>query len=365
MTRLFFIGKAPIDSIHDQLAEQEIALEFLSEYGLFLLKAITIVAAVVIAFGGIVGISSKQKGHKEGVLEIVSLSDKLASAEEQAKQLVYSKTQFKHWKKSIKEQKKKDKHQPESGGKVFVIDFDGSVDASEVENLRKEISTVIAVADQQDEVLLRLESGGGTVVGYGLAASQLQRLKDRDIKLTVCVDKIAASGGYMMACIADQLFAAPFAVVGSIGVLAQLPNFNKLLRENNIEFEQITAGKYKRTLTMFGENDDQGRQKFQQEIEAVHQLFKDFVQQNRAQLDIEKVATGEYWHGLQALQLNLVDALQTSDDYLLQCYQQKGVYQVTYTVKKNIAEKLSGVVSAGLEQAAKRVWQTASSRMWH
>ena len=340
-------------------------MEFLSEYGLFLLKAITIVAAVIIAFGSIIGISSKQKEHKEGGLEIVSLSDKLASAEEQAKELVYSKDQFKRWKKSIKDQKKKDKHQSENDGNVFVIDFDGSLDASEVENLRKEISTVISVAEQQDEVVLRLESGGGTVVGYGLAASQLQRLKDRDIKLTICVDKIAASGGYMMACIADQLLAAPFAIVGSIGVLAQLPNFNKLLREHNIEFEQITAGKHKRTLTMFGENDDQGRQKFQEEIEAVHQLFKDFVRQNRAELDVEKVATGEYWHGLQALHLNLVDALQTSDDYLLQCYQQKAVYQVTYTVKKNIAQKLSQAISTGLENAVKRAWQIASSRTWH
>ena len=189
--------------------------------------------------------------------------------------------------------------------------------ANQVENLREEVTAVICIAKPKDEVLVRLESGGGVVHGYGLAASQLQRLKDKKIPLTVSVDKVAASGGYMMACVADNVLAAKFAIIGSIGVIAQIPNFNKLLKKNDIEFEQHTAGQFKRTLTMFGENNDEGREKFRDELEDVHQMFKGFVQEHRPALAIDTVATGEYWYGSKALELGLVDTIQTSDDFLL------------------------------------------------
>ena len=110
-------------------------------------------------------------------------------------------------------------------------------------------------------------------IAYGLAASQMQRIRDKKLKLTVCVDKVAASGGYMMAVVADKIIAAPFAVLGSIGVLAQVPNFHRLLKKHDVDFEMLTAGKYKRTLTMFGENTDKGREKFQEDIEDTHVLF--------------------------------------------------------------------------------------------
>ncbi|MGK3627588.1 protease SohB, partial [Acinetobacter sp. A11] len=149
--------------------------------------------------------------------------------------------------------------------KIFVLDFKGDIQASAVENLREEITLILATAKAgRDRIVVRLESPGGMVHGYGLAAAQLVRLRDAGFHLTICVDKVAASGGYMMACIANEIIAAPFAIVGSIGVVAQVPNFNRLLKEHNVDFELYTAGQYKRTVTMFGENTPEGKAKFEE-----------------------------------------------------------------------------------------------------
>jgi len=241
--------------------------------------------------------------------------------------------------------KKKDKNK-ETSQQVFVLDFDGDIKASAVKHLREEISTLISTANKGDEVIIRLESGGGMVHSYGLAAAQLVRLKDAGLKLTVCVDKIAASGGYMMACVADKIIAAPFAVIGSIGVVSQLPNFNKLLKKNDVDYEMFTAGDYKRTVTVFGENDDEDRAKYQQELEQTHDLFKHFVNTYRSELDLNKVANGEHWYGEDALKLKLVDKLQTSDSYILQLMEDNEVYALHSRQKPTLAEKL------GLSQAA-------------
>ena len=159
-----------------------------------------------------------------------------------------------------------------------------------------------------------------------------------------------------MACIADKIVAAPFAIVGSIGVIAQLPNFNKLLKKNHIDFEQFTAGEFKRTVTVFGENTDKGRQKFQHELEETHLLFKDFVQKHRPVLDINQVATGEHWFGYQALDLKLVDELATSDEYLLTQLPKRQVYQVKYQLKKRLSERM-GLSAATMLQS---LWQQAN-----
>lgn len=358
-------------------------MEFLYEYGLFLLKAVTIVVALIVAIGAIVNSSQKHKQGK-GELDIENLSEGLEDMYEDAQVLLLDKEELKKRdkdkkrkdKEEAKAKKKKDKEEAKAKKKqqatkdeksdsdttssdteqtkteprVFVLDFDGSVDATEVDLLREEITAVIAIAEPGDEVLLRLESGGGVVHGYGLAASQLQRLKDNNIKLTVSVDQIAASGGYMMACVADKLLSAPFAIIGSIGVIAQLPNFNRLLKKNDIDFELHTAGDFKRTLTMFGENDDVGREKFREELEEVHVLFKEFVGEHRPSLDLEKVATGEYWYGKQALTLGLVDELQTSDDFLMQENKDKTIYSVQYNVRKTIAEKVGAAASVAIQR---------------
>ena len=225
---------------------------------------------------------------------------------------------------------------------LYVLDFDGDIKASEVDNLREEITTVLSVINpERDEVVLTLSSGGGMVHAYGLASSQVKRIKDKGVPLTVCVDKVAASGGYMMACVADKLLAAPFAVLGSIGVVAQLPNFHRLLKKHDIDYETLTAGEYKRTLTMFGENTDKGREKFTEDLEDTHELFKDFVKENRPQLDMDKIATGEVWFGQRALEKNLVDELKTSDEYLVDSCQDADVYLVSYEYKKTLQERFS------------------------
>ncbi|KXI30813.1 protease SohB [Paraglaciecola hydrolytica] len=332
-------------------------MEFLYEYGLFLAQAITIVVAILLALGGIIGLVSKQKSGK-GHLEISSLSEKLEDLANYSRSMLLSKEQLKKFtkeqKKAAKQQKKTAEDKP--AGQLFVVDFKGSMDAHEVDSLREEITAILTVAKAEDEVLIRLESGGGVVHGYGLAASQLQRLRDKNIKLTVAVDKVAASGGYMMACVADHVLAAKFAIIGSIGVIAQLPNFNKLLKKSNIEWEQHTAGEFKRTLTMFGENNDQGREKFREELEEVHQMFKGFVHEHRPALEIAKVATGEYWYGSKALELGLVDAIQTSDDYLLQANETKKIFIVKYAIKKNVAERLGLAASTMFESITMKLW---------
>lgn len=224
--------------------------------------------------------------------------------------------------------------------RLFVLDFDGDIKASAVKHLREEISAIISTANKGDEVVLRLESGGGMVHGYGLAAAQLVRLKEAGLTLTVCVDKIAASGGYMMACVADKILAAPFAVVGSIGVVSQMPNFNKWLKKHDIDYEMFTAGEYKRTVTMFGENDEEDRAKYKEELEQTHELFKHFVTTYRPQLDLSKVANGDHWYGEDALKLNLVDELSTSDAYLLKQMEDYQAYALMSRQKPTFAEKL-------------------------
>ncbi|MFP0264903.1 protease SohB [Acinetobacter pittii] len=225
--------------------------------------------------------------------------------------------------------------------KIFVLDFKGDIQASAVENLREEITLILATAKAgRDRIVVRLESPGGMVHGYGLAAAQLVRLRDAGFHLTICVDKVAASGGYMMACIANEIIAAPFAIVGSIGVVAQVPNFNRLLKEHNVDFELYTAGQYKRTVTMFGENTPEGKAKFEEELQQTHVLFKHFVEKYRPQLNVEKVATGEHWYGEDALDLNLVDKLQTSDEYLLALLPQHDVYVINTRKKATLGEKL-------------------------
>lgn len=239
----------------------------------------------------------------------------------------------------LKSKKSSQKHQ-DSDKKVFVLDFLGNIKADAVANLREEISAIISTGKQGDEVVVRLESGGGQVNAYGLAAAQLVRLKDSGFDLTICVDKIAASGGYMMACTANKILASEFAVIGSVGVVSQLPNFHEFLKQHNIGFEMFTAGEYKRTVTMFGENSDKDRAKYQEDINRIHQLFKDFIQKHRQNIDIDKIATGEFWFGVDAKTLNLVDDIMTSDAYLLQQMDKHDVFLLQSYTELTLAEKL-------------------------
>lgn len=324
-------------------------MEFLGDYGLFLAKSVTIVLAIIAVVGGVAAVAARgKKQGEQGTIEVTHLNEELEEMKQTLEEAVLDKDEMKalikeEKKKEKEERKKKKKSQEEEPRRkrVFVLDFDGDIKASELEPLREEISAVLTLAEKEDEVVIRLESGGGMVHSYGLAASQLERIKRKEIPLTVCVDQVAASGGYMMACLGDRLLAAPFAIVGSIGVIAQLPNFHRLLKKNDIDYEVLTAGEYKRTLTMFGQNTDKGREKFLEELEDTHQLFKDFVSEFRPQVDIDKVATGEVWFGKRAIDANLIDELMTSDEYLTEACDEADVFIVRYEEKKSLQDKLS------------------------
>ena len=341
-------------------------MEFISEYGLFLLKTITLVGAIVVVIGLIASASMRNKQDSEGELVVKRLNDDLDDYKEALEDAILSKEELKAQHKQrqkedkakAKEEKKRIKsEQPseEEKKRVFVLDFNGDVKASEVDLLRHEITAVLTEATKDDEIVLRLESPGGMVHTYGLAASQLQRIRDKGIPLTICVDEVAASGGYMMACLGDKIIAAPFALIGSIGVLAQVPNFNRLLKKHDVDYELFTAGKYKRTVTMLGENTEEGREKFRSDLEETHALFRSHVGKFRPQLDVEAVATGEVWYGQQAVDNKLIDEVGTSDDYLVKACDAADVYSIRFEYKKTLQEKLGVGVQAAIEKAATTV----------
>ncbi len=334
-------------------------MAFIYDYGLFAAKSITFVVVVALGLITIISAIARQKANK-GELQLTDLSADYKNNKQHLTESLLTKEQrkvfLKQQKKEAKAQKKQDAETTKS--RLFLIDFKGGMDAKEVSSLREEISAVISMAKSDDEVLVRVESGGGVVHGYGLGASQLQRLRDKGLFLTVSIDKVAASGGYMMACVAQKIIAAPFAIVGSIGVVAQMPNFNRLLKKHDVDIELHTAGQFKRTLTIFGENDDKAREKFKAELETVHQQFKQFVSEHRPRMDIDQIATGEHWLAAEAKKLGLVDELKTSDDYLLSQFENKQVIKVAYHNKKGLADRFSNAASLAVENAIYRVIET-------
>lgn len=335
-------------------------IDLLAQYGLFLAETITIVVAIGLIIAWIAGTIQQAKQASHDGLEVTSLNEQLDGMADTLRNRLLDKPERKAHAKSRKaEAKSRAKAaklgKEENRRRLFVIDFHGDIRASAVSNLRQEISAIMQVAERDDEVLIKLESAGGMVHSYGLAASQMKRLRDNGIRLTASVDKLAASGGYLMACVADRIVAAPFAIIGSIGVVAQLPNFNRLLKEHNVDIELHTAGEHKRTLTTLGENTDEGRAKFREELDATHGLFKDFVADNRADVAIDDVATGEHWHGTRALALNLVDELATSDDLVLDAVKDKRpVFQVKYRTRARWMERMTGGADAALRRVMAR-----------
>lgn len=371
----------------------------LEQYFYFLAQAATIVVTILVILVGTLAIiaKAKEKGQEQhGKLVIQDLNENYTQLKDSILEHTLDKFDLKKRLKLDKQKQKKEKKQQKIAAKdrakhqsddnnaskqssdsqphfkqdatsgqtpkktVFVLQFNGDIRASAVNSLTKEVSAIVLCAKEQDEVLLKLESGGGMVNCYGLAASQLERIRQAGLSLTIAVDKVAASGGYMMACVADKILAAPFAIVGSIGVIAQIPNLHRWLDKHNVDFEQITAGKYKRTLTMFGKNDEQGRKKMTAEIEETHLLFQDYIKQYRQQVDLEQVATGEHWYGSQALQLKLVDQLITSEAWLLKQHPEAKLLAVSYKTKRSLAQRVSKKVTSLWQQTQSAINQTHS-----
>ena len=337
--------------------------EALIDYALFAAKSLTVIGFIALAF--ILLLRARHHAgdllDDSGQLEIQSLDDRYRDMADGLKRMTLPPKLYKQAAKAErKAEKARAKSYDAAQKRLFVIDFHGDIMASEVSGLREMISALLLEARPTDEVLVRIDNAGGAVHEHGLAASQLLRIRSRGIPLTVAVDKVAASGGYLMACVADRIIAAPFAVIGSIGVLAELPNFHRLLQRSGIDFELHTAGEYKRTLTLFGENTDEGRAKLREQLEGTHQLFKHFIQEYRSNLDLDKVATGEYWHGSEALELGLVDELTTSDDYLLAARGDSELYKLRYKGRKRPLERLLGAMQERLSRLL--AWRGVSVR---
>lgn len=361
-------------------------MEFLTNYGLFLAKTITFVVAILVVVVVAVSVGGRNKKSDKGYIEVTKLNEKFDHLRDSLRDAMLDDDEYKEYEKAEKKRLKEERTEKKKAAKniakikaensadseaeptekkrVFVLDFYGDIKASEVESLREEISTVLTLAKPTDEVVVKVESGGGMVHSYGLASSQLARITNKNIPLTVCVDKVAASGGYMMACVANKIVAAPFAILGSIGVVAQLPNFHKILKKNDIDYEMFTAGEYKRTVTMFGENTEKGRAKFVEELEDTHVLFKEFVSEHRPQVDVVAVATGEVWFGRRAIDVKLVDELQTSDEYLFAQAENADIYEVEFTYKKSLPEKLGFAAQAAVDRLLMTWWERLNVSRW-
>jgi len=331
-------------------------VEFLAEYASFLAKTATLVIAILIVLSAIAGLRGKGRRKAGGQLQVNKLNEFYKDLRERLESSLLDKAQLKALRKQQAKAQKQQKKTPDDKPRVFVLDFDGDIKASATESLRHEITALLSLATPRDEVVLRLESGGGMVHSYGLASSQLARIRQAGIPLTVCIDKVAASGGYMMACIGDKIVSAPFAILGSIGVVAQLPNVNRLLKKHDVDFEVFTAGEYKRTVTVFGENTEKGREKFQEDLDVTHQLFKDFVSRYRPQLHIDDVATGEVWLGVAALNKQLVDELKTSDEYLGDRARESNLYHLHYAERKSLQERVGLAASGSIENTLLGLW---------
>lgn len=339
--------------------------EFFFSYGLFIAKVVTGLIALVFVIAIIGGGRKKEDAPQ---LKVTNLNNKYNDLKVSVMQAVMDKKQFKQQAKAQAKEDKKDKKSAKvehQKPKLYVLEFEGDIRASQVETLRDEITAMLSVAEPQDEVLLKLDNSGGVVHEHGLAASQLQRIKDAKLNFTVSVDKVAASGGYMMACVADKIVSAPFAILGSIGVLAQLPNFNRLLDKAGIDFEQHTAGEYKRTVTMFGKNSDKERKKLAEDLHETHVLFREFVEQHRSKLDIDKVSTGEHWYGQQALKLDLVDELITSDDFIINALDTFDIYELKMEVKKGFQDKLLGGLFSSIKSARAGLADAQNDSKYH
>ena len=368
-------------------------MSFLYEYLMFLGQVVTLVVGLLVVVSFLASLSNRASSGEQGHLQVRKFNDQLRDlrfsmeshlltadpAKKQHKaelkqEKAEAKKAAKHAAKTPKRSEKKAASEESSlqqgSGKsndltpdvtaavkfagekprTYVIRFDGDVAATAVEHLRIEVSAVLTMAQPQDEVVVCIESPGGMVHSYGLAASQMMRIRSKGIPLTAVVDRVAASGGYLMAAVANKIVAAPFAVIGSIGVVAQVPNVHRLLKKNDVDVEVLTAGKYKRTLTLLGENTDEAREKFRQELEDVHALFQDFVVENRPDLDIEAVATGEAWYGTRALALHLVDELAASDEYLIRQCEDRDVYDVAWVEVKRPIDRVLDKVNGALDR---------------
>ena len=327
-------------------------MPFWLDLAAFVIKALVIVAAV----GGlailIARLARSGDGGQDREIAIKSINDRYDAMRDALDAKLLEKKARKALAKARKKEAKT-RHGEPAGKRIYVLNFKGDLRATAVKNLGREIDAVLTVARPgDDEVIVRIDSGGGTVTGYGLAAAEIFRLRARQISVTASVDQVAASGGYMMACAADRIVAAPFAVVGSIGVVASVPNLHKLRQKNAIDYEDITAGEFKRTVSVLGEITPAGRDHFQGKLEAIHDAFKAHVAARRPGADVARIANGDTWLASDALALGLVDEIVAGDELLFRARDSARLYEVKWEARKSPLQNLVGGLGAAARKAA-------------
>jgi serine protease SohB len=334
-------------------------MAFWLDIAAFALKALLIVAAV----GGLAVLIARlaRSGEaKDKEIKVRSLDERYDDMRDALNGALLDRRERKALAKAEKKEAKaaaKARRGQEPGKRIYVLAFKGDMRASAVKRFGSEIDAVlIAARPGTDEAVIRIESPGGTVTGYGLAAAEILRLREHKIRVTASVDQVAASGGYMMACAADRIVAAPFAVVGSIGVVAPVPNLHRLLKKNEIEFEEMTAGEYKRTVSVLGEITPAGREHFRGKLDATHEAFKAHVAQYRPSVDIVKVANGDHWLASEALALGLVDELSTGDELLFRARDGAALYEVTTEARKTLLQQVLSGFGAAARKGADALW---------
>ena len=313
----------------------------LNEYLLFLAQTVTVVLAILVVVAAVSRLR-QDSAATPGRLQVRPLNNLYR---QRARALARAGAQT-SWRGRLREALQRPGADAEPSAlpdrRVYILSFRGDLRARAVRGLREEVSAVIAAArPDRDEVVLCLDSPGGAVPDYGLAASQVARLREAGIALTVCVDRVAASGGYLMAVVGDRIIAAPFAVIGSIGVVGSMPNLHRWLRNREIDFEQHTAGEHKRTLTVFGQNTEADRERFREDLGHIHEQFKGFIRRYRPGVDLETVATGEFWLAERALEVGLIDALQTSDDYIMAQREQAQLVEVRFRAHEGWSQRMA------------------------
>jgi serine protease SohB len=337
-------------------------MPFWLDIAAFLIKAVIIVAAI----GGLailIARLARSSEPKDREIKVTSLDEHYDDMRDAIDDALLDRKERKALAKSRKKEAKaaaKDRRIQEPGKRIYVLSFKGDMRASAVKRFGSEIDAVlIAARPTSDEAVIRIESPGGTVTGYGLAAAEILRLRDHNIKVTASVDQVAASGGYMMACAANRIIAAPFAVVGSIGVVAPVPNLHRLLQKNDIDFEEMTAGEFKRSVSLLGEITPAGREHFRDKLDTTHRAFKDHVAQCRPGVDIARVANGDYWLAREAMSLGLVDEIMTGDELLFRARDTARLYEVSTEARKTLLQQ----VVSGIGGAAEKAFDSLGSRL--
>lgn len=252
---------------------------------------------------------------------------------------------------------------PASGKVTAVLRFEGDTMATGRQDFARMVDEVLHNKERIQRVIVVVNSPGGGVSVYGQMFAGMERMRNAGVDVTACVDTYAASGGYLMSVPAQRIIAAPFAMVGSIGVVSEFMNFNKLLRRLGVEPMTITAGELKRTVTPLSEVTEENKAAYKAQLEAIHRQFIAVVKKYR-EVDADRVCTGNHWTAAESveLKLNLVDGLATSQEYLFEANQTEDL--VTISKLQNPYEKsVLGLARRFIHLVADEVSERFSGRL--